>query len=435
VRVASRRKVCERGRLDSVLEFVRFAARPMPLVTLLDEAPRRIAAILGADVCSIYVLEGESTLVMRGNIGFSRSAVGRVRLQIGEGITGESVEYMRPIAAELAPEHASYKHFEEIEEERFPVFLAAPIRGKSGPVGAVVVQRREAAFGDADVEMLVMCGALIAAGIRTAELIDAARDRAPVRRAGGGTRKVTLPGRPVVYGRAIGAIAAVRRPPLRASERHIATKADTSRDVGLLRGAFDTAEKALRALCNRARHLGSSAGFLNTYLEILSDARLRELAIDHVRSGATIPDALGRIAREAARTATSLTRDSFLEERAKDVEDLCDALAMLATNDARADLPSKAVLIGDGLSVFDLLVSSRAQPVAIALTDRAQSPRTRTLLDLMAVPSIVDVRGLFRWASDGDLALVSADHGLLVLNPSKAEIASLREHRRSLGEE
>jgi phosphotransferase system enzyme I (PtsP) len=429
--VASRRKIYDRsqGRLDSVLELVHFAARPMPLVSLLDEAPRRIAAILGADVCSIYVLEGEGTLVLRGNIGFPNSVLGQVRLAIGEGITGEAVEYMRPISAELAEEHASYKHFENTGEGKYPVFLAAPIRGKSGPLGAVVVQRKEGAFSDSDVEVLVLCGALIAAGIRTAELIDHARDHGR-RGAGGGTRKVTLPGLPIVPGRALGAIAAVRRPALRPSERHISTKADMQHDIGLLRGAFDTADKALGALRARAKDSSGGAQFLGTYIEILSDARMRELAIEHVKGGASIPDALGRVAREATRTAASISRDSFLEERARDVEDLCAALAMLAEGDKRADLPTKAVLIGDGLTVFDLLVSARAQPVGIALSDRAQSPRTRTLLELMAVPAIVDVRGLFRWATDGDLALIDADHGLLVLNPSKSEIASIRESRR-----
>lgn len=432
----TRKRVYERssGRLESVLELVQFSARPMPLVTLLDEAPRRIAAILGADVCSIYVLEGEGTLALRGNVGFPRGVLGQVRLAIGEGITGEAVEYMRPIAAELAREHASYKHFEGTGEERFPVFLAVPIRGKSGPVGAVVVQRASRAFSDADVEVLVLCGALIAAGIRTAELIDGARDKAAARRAGGGTRKVTLPGRPVAPGRALGAIAAVRRPALRTSERHVATKGDTQRDAALLRGAFDTAHKALLALRTRARG-SDGAHFLGTYVEIVSDARLRERALEHVAGGAEIAEALGRVAREATRTAASVSRDAFLEERARDVEDLCEALAMLAAGDKRADLPTKALLIGDGLSVFDVLVSSRAQPVGIALTDRAQSPRTRTLLELMGVPAVVDVRGLFRWASDGDLALLDADHGLLVLNPSKSEIAAVRAARRREEEE
>src|SRR4051812_14889443 len=91
-------------RLEATLDFAAFASRPMPLVSLLDEAPRRIAQILRADVCSIYLLEGEGAgeLVMRGNIGFSRQALGQIRLAIGEGMVGEAVEYMRPILAAIA---------------------------------------------------------------------------------------------------------------------------------------------------------------------------------------------------------------------------------------------------------------------------------------------------------------------------------------------
>jgi len=106
---------------------------------------------------------------------------------------------------------------------------------------------------------------------------------------------------------------------------------------------------------------------------------------------------------------------------------------MLAASDKRAELPSKAVLVGDGLSVFDLLISARAQPCGIALSERATSPRTRILLELLGVPAIVDVQGLFRWSSDGDIALIDADHGLMVINPSKSEIAAIRHARNVSG--
>ncbi len=43
--------------------------------------------------------------------------------------------------------------------------------------------------------------------------------------------------------------------------------------------------------------------------------------------------------------------------------------------------------------------------------------------------SITDVHGLFRWVSDGDIALLDGDHGLLVLNPTKVEMATAREQR------
>ena len=445
-------KVHGRGnrRLDAVLEFVAFAARPMPLVTLLDEAPRRIAEIFAAPVCSLYLVEGDGhELVMRGNVGFSHEALGQVRLSIGEGMTGDAVEYLRPVSSANAAAHRAYKHFADLHEERYPVFLAVPIRGKTGPLGALVVQRpgpeprdgepaddahSRAPFDEHDVELLAALGAIIAAGIRHAELIDSRRERPSARRAGGGTRKVTLTGRPVVGGRALGAIAALRRPAARPTE--VREEHDVREDRRRLKGAFDVADKAIRALAGRAKRmkLGESASFLSTYVEILGDMRFRERADEIVAEGAGIPNALTRVAREVTRTAASITRDAFLEERARDVEDLCDALVMLAATDKRAELPMKALLVGDALTVFDLLISARAQPVGVALTDRATGPRTRTLLRLFDVPAIVGVEGLFKWAADGDVALLDGDHGLLVINPSKSEIASLREYKRAHAE-
>ncbi len=416
-----------------MLEFVGFTARPMPLVTLLDEAPRRIATIFEADICSLYLLEGDGNeLVMRGNVGFPNRVLGKVRLAIGQGITGEAVEYLRPISADLAGEHGSYKHFDELGEEQYPVFLAVPIRGKSGPLGAIVAQRRSGPFAPHDIELLTALGGLIAAGIRHAELVDAKREKIPPRKAGGGTRKLTLPGLPMMPGRALGAITALRRPPQRPGAQ-AESAGSGAQDVRMLRSAFDVAEKAIHGLTARAKQLalGKEASFLGTYVEILGDQRFRERVIELTGSGEGIPKAVGQVAREVTRTAASITRDPFLEERARDVEDLCDALTMLAATDKRAELPSKAILVGDGLSVFDLLVSARAQPVGVALTDRASGPRTRALLRLLGVPSVVGVQGLFRWASDGDIALLDADHGLFVINPSKSEVASLREYKRA----
>ncbi len=431
---SARPHVHQRGnpRLDGVLDFVAFTARPMPLVTLLDEAPRRIAALLRADVCSLYLIEGDkSALVMRGNVGFANSALGQVRLRVGEGITGEAIEYMRPISTETAKQHGSYKHFAELGEERFPVFLAVPIRGKSGPLGALVVQRRDVPFGDHDVELLTVLGALIAAGIRHAEIVDEARERGARRSGGVGARRVTLTGRPVVAGRALGTIAALRRPAARPAGAGPSEDAPAARQV--LRGTFDMAEKAIRGLRERAAtlRLERESKFLSTYEEILADMRLRERALELVGKGQSVARALAQVAREAARTAASFTRDVFLEERAKDIEDLCDALTVLAGSERRSSLPSKALLVGDTLTVFDLLVSARSQPAGVALSDRASGPRVHALLRLLDVPAVIDVQGMFRWAADGDVALLDGDHGLLVINPSRSAMASLREHRRA----
>ncbi len=416
------------GRLDQVLEFVHFVGKPMPLALLLDEAPRRIAEIVGASVASLYLLEGEGgELVLRGNIGFPEGARGVVRLAVGEGITGMAVECMRPISVVQAPEHERYRAFPELDEDRYPVFLAVPVLGHQRALGALVVQRAgDRAFSPGDVDLIVALTAPLASGIRHAQLLDEKTERSQARRTGGGTRKVTLPGVPVVRGRALGAIAAMRRPAAVPSHQK------RGEDPRLLRTAFDVAGKALGALVTRAALLDKSeeARFLSTYLLLVSDSRLRERAFELVGEGRSVAQALGLIAREATRAANGIVGDPFLQDRARDIEDFCDAILMLAAPDQRAELPSKAVLLGDQVTVFDLLVSARAQPVGIALTERAQSPRTAVLLQLLGVPSIVDVGGAFPMAADGDVALHDPDHGFLVINPSRAEVASVRAARR-----
>ncbi|MGK3999071.1 GAF domain-containing protein [Sorangium sp. So ce1024] len=425
--VASARvQVRREERLDLVLEYLAFVAKPMPLSLLLDEAPQRIAAILGADVASLYLLEGDGDeLVLRGNVGFPREARGTVRLPVGQGITGMAVECLRPISVVQATEHERYRAFPELREERFPVFLAAPILGSGRPLGALVVQRAgDRAFTARDVELLMALTAPIAAGARHAQVLDELRERR--RRTGGGTRKVTLPGLPVVPGRALGAIAALRRP----ASSSLGPQQGRG-DPKLLRFAFDTAEKALVDLHARAaaRGIAQDAAFLSTYLLMIGDGRLRARAFELAAGGRSVAQALGTVAREVARAANGIVGDPFLQDRARDIEDLCDAILMLATPDARAQLPSKAVLVGDQLTVFDLLISARANPVGVALSDRS-GPRSLVLLQLLGVPSIVDVAGAFRWASPGDVALLDADHGFLVINPSRAEVATVRAARR-----
>ena len=153
-----------------VLDFVAFAARPMPLLTLLDEAPaphrrhlrgRRLLA-LPARGRQERARDARQRRLLRTRPS-ARCACASARAS-----PGEAVEYMRPISTSAAEQHGAYKHFAELGEERFPVFLAVPIRGQGG---AARRARRAAAASrrsrTRDIELLAALGGLIAAGIRT----------------------------------------------------------------------------------------------------------------------------------------------------------------------------------------------------------------------------------------------------------------------------
>jgi phosphotransferase system enzyme I (PtsP) len=408
-----------------VQDLVAFAARPIPLAALLDGIPARLARIFGAPVVSLYLAEDHGkTLVMRGNVGFSASALGRVRLRMGEGLAGAAARSGELLVCDDACGDERSRRFPDLDEEQVPVLGAAPLVGDGPPLGVLVVRRQRPPLDASESALLAARSGVVAAAVRGADLSDHLERRArSQRRAGGGTRRLVLRGRPAVPGRALGPLAAVRRPP-----RLAALRPDGDA-VQRLTDAFATASRVLRGLVERSEQRGASpedAGFLHTYLEILQDARFKERSLELVAAGQASAAALGQVAREAVRAATRLSRDRYLQQRARDMEDLCDALAMLAASDPRAAVPVKTVLIADALSVYDLLVTARSRPVGVALTERAGGPRTRVLLELLGLPAILDLTGLFRWASDGDIALLDATHGLLLINPSRAEVGEAR---------
>jgi phosphotransferase system enzyme I (PtsP) len=409
------------ARLDAVLELVAFAAKPCPLSTSLDELPRRISAILGADVCSVYLLEGDD-LVMRGNVGFPTSALGEVRLVMGEGITGTAVECMRPVTTAHATTHANYLHFPTLGEERFPIFLAVPVAGASGPLGALVLQRaKEPAFDDGEIALAAALTAPIAAAAERAHLREALRGErrsAP----GGGTRRVTLPARPVCAGCAVGTVAAMRRPASRPAPEAPRARKET---VKVLDAAITHANNTLATLVGRAKAQKLDPSQLELVRTIVADGRLREREIELLDEGKGLSVALQTVGGEAARDAAR-GGVSMLEERAREISDVCEALSMLCSADRRGGTPKGAVLVGDRLTVFDLLVTAQAGLSGVALSEPVTTDSARTLLGLVGVPAVAAVAGLFKWVADGDLVLVDGDHGFLRVNPSRAEVAKVR---------
>ncbi len=414
------------GRLDAVLELVAFAAKPCPLSTSLDELPKKISNILGVDVCSVYLLEGDD-LVMRGNVGFHSSALGEVRLTVGEGITGLAVEYMRPVSTASASTHQGYRHFPGLGEEKYPVFLAVPVVGASGPLGALVLQRAEGqGFEQAEIELAAAVTAPIAAAIERAHLREALQGE---RRAtpAGGTRRVTLPGRSVVPGRAVGTVTALRRPTSKAPADKALAKKESKR---ALEQAITQAQTTLQELVTRGLAAKLDVQQLIMAQAILEDGRLGERTLEIVAEGDGLSSALQRVASEVARDAAR-SKEPFLIDRARELSDVCEALAMLCSVDRRAVISRGAVLVGDRLTTLDLLVTARSDVSAVVLSESVATSGAKMLLTLLGVPAVASVAGLFRWVAEGELLLVDADHGFVRVNPSRAEISALRVEQKA----
>ena len=390
---------------------------------VLDALPAKLAEIFGADVCSIYLQEGEG-LALRANVGFAPDTLADVRLRAGEGLTGVAVRSMRPISLAAAPTHAAFRLFPELSETRFPVFLAVPIASQRGAVGAIVLQRREGpAFPDADIELAAALSAPLAGIVEQSKLVDEQGAAQPARAKRRNAPRVTLPGRSVVRGKAVGRLMMAARPASDAPP----TLGERGRDnaLRLLDASRAKIVEVLKRQNEQARGLGLESGILADIGLVLDDGAVRERVLDLCGEGQPLVRALCQVAGEAVR-AGSRTQDHYAEGRAMLVSDTCEALALVASGLPRT--PRGSTLAAERLTLVDLLVALQAPPAAFVM--RTPPDKVGQLFArLVGVPTVADVGGLFRWAAEHDLILVDGDHGLVRVNPRRGEVALVRDLR------
>lgn len=159
--------MCDIGELVGLFDF------EAGLDAFLAKAVSTVAWHMRAAVCSIYLYESETQeLVLRANQGLNPSLIGKLRLKIGEGITGMALKEMRPVCEAKATENPHYKYIPGSQEERFVSFLAVPILRKMNPVGVIVTQDPQwNYFTPNDIQALKVISSQLAGVIENAHLL------------------------------------------------------------------------------------------------------------------------------------------------------------------------------------------------------------------------------------------------------------------------
>ncbi|PYY00922.1 MAG: sensory transcriptional regulator [Acidobacteria bacterium] len=161
--------------LNPALDFLhdlgtRIAAAD-PLHEVLDEIVEFVADLVSCDSCFIFVLEGDE-LVLRASKNPHPEALDRLKMQIGQGITGWVAEHREPV---VLPEKASrdprFKIFSELPEDAYEAMLSVPIVSRGRVVSVINVQNREArVFTSREVKSVSTIGHLVGAAIEMARL-------------------------------------------------------------------------------------------------------------------------------------------------------------------------------------------------------------------------------------------------------------------------
>ena len=142
-----------------------------PLHEVLDEVMTFVTTVVKCDSCMVYVLEGEE-LVLRASKNPHTEVVDRLKMKVGQGITGWVAQHLEPVAlGECAYSDARFKLFNELPEDRFEAFLSVPVVSGGRVVGVINVQNRERhQFGDREIKLIATVGFLVGAEIERVRL-------------------------------------------------------------------------------------------------------------------------------------------------------------------------------------------------------------------------------------------------------------------------
>lgn len=132
------------------------------------------SALVKCDSCLIYVLEDDE-LVLRASKNPHPEIVDRLKLRVGQGITGWVAEHREPVAAsERAAQDPRFQFFHELPEDSYEAFLSVPLMCRGRVVGVINLQHRKAHhYRSREIRMISAIGFLVGAEIELARLEEA----------------------------------------------------------------------------------------------------------------------------------------------------------------------------------------------------------------------------------------------------------------------
>lgn len=120
----------------------RLMVRELSLADTLHAIVRLVQEFTGCDACFIYLIDGED-LVLCASLRPHPSHIGRVRMHMGEGLTGWVARERKLLAISAeAYKDPRFKSFSDLPEDSYEAFLSAPVIARNRVVGVINVQHR-----------------------------------------------------------------------------------------------------------------------------------------------------------------------------------------------------------------------------------------------------------------------------------------------------
>jgi signal transduction protein with GAF and PtsI domain len=137
-----------------------------PLTEVLWKIVRFVSDFVNCDSCFLYLLEGDE-LVLKASRNPHADILDRLRMPVGQGITGWVAKNKMPVAIpRKAYQDPRFKTVNALPEDQYEAFLSVPMMWRDRLVGVINVQHRQAKFHSRrDIQLISIIGFMVAAEV------------------------------------------------------------------------------------------------------------------------------------------------------------------------------------------------------------------------------------------------------------------------------
>ena len=404
--------------------------------SFLQSAVEMVALHLKAEVCSIYLYdEGADELVLRATKGLASGAVGVVRMPPGTGLVGRSLELLAPVCEGCAPQHPSFRYFEEAREDGFDSFLGVPIHRGQSRIGVMTVQRKRTdAFTAMDVGTLKAMAAQMAGVLENVRLM--MQHKAGPAPALPSPQPAALPplfkgqGAAPGYAHAPGVVA----PKSHTQLMDRATEGDDRYTLADLERAIRrTADQLVTLQAELTTRLPESASLIfSAHLMILKDKSFRAKIQARIDQGADVPAAVREVAA-VYMAAFEQSPSAHLRDKAQDLRDIAGRvlknLREPAGKDAAGTAAGQKIVIAETLYPSEVLKLAADRVGGVVLVSGGLTSHVAILMRSLGLPLLIIDDPRLLTLAEGTPLFMDAHLGNLFVDPSEEVLEEFRRSR------
>jgi len=182
-KIASLKKIIAANtrEINLLQRITRLISTHLDLDLVLKEIVELVVSETGADACLIYLLDNAcEALILRASKKPHPTLIGRVRLEVGEGIAGWVAKERKVVAiSKDAHDDPRFKQFHRLPEDRYQALLSIPVINRNEVVGVINVQHKKAHHhSEGELALLTMIGQQVGGAILNAHLYEEMRKKA-----------------------------------------------------------------------------------------------------------------------------------------------------------------------------------------------------------------------------------------------------------------